>query len=81
MSLNKSYTLQQLTNEQKDAIAKSVSVHTYAPGNMIIAEGSPFTTGLYIVVKGSVNLGYNTVGTHNCIGDNYITQSNITGTW
>jgi len=48
---------------------------------MIIPEGSPLTIGLYIIVKGSVNLGFNYVGTHTCIGDNYITQPNITGTY
>ena len=64
MSLKESYTLKNMTAAQKDAVAKSVTVNTYAPGNMIIPEGSPLTIGLYIIVKGSVNFGLNHVGTH-----------------
>ena len=72
IALDRSETLRKLNSDQSDRLIAAVRVATYTAGQVVIPQGTPLGSSLFVVLKGSVRKanGPEVVGdTFACLGD------------
>jgi hypothetical protein len=74
MSFERSEKLKILTDSQIKQVVKIMHINSYDLGETVISQGTPHGIAIWIVVRGQVQHGSETIETFTCIDDEYIDE-------
>lgn len=74
MAFEKSDILKRLNKQQADKLINRMHVNTYTTGEIVIQQGQPRGTMLWVVLKGVLRTSQEAIPTLSCVGENSLTK-------